>query len=391
MRSLRDRLKAISNSQPKAEPKPSRPDAYFMRETIVPLERLKGIECTTLEDIRACDPSFDAKQWNVRRVLFLDTETTGLSGGAGTLAFEIGLGFLDERGMVIRQYVMRGYEEEAAMLDSIASMLKNFDTLVTFNGKSFDIPLLESRMIMHRLGAPLAGKAHFDLLHACRRVYKLRLGRCNLSALEEAVLGDTRTDDLPGAQIPQRYFEFLKTQEFALLEDVLRHNLQDVESLASLTGHLCAVFRAPETLQHPEDMLGVGKTLLRTAHTQEGRRCLKLLATSRVSAHANRYLSLSYKRRREWTQSVAVWQAMISRGEGGLWPYVELAKYYEHIARDVPRALRYTHAALSYALNVSLLGTADAALIDALHKRIARLNRKQAQQRLTPQTGGNGR
>ena len=104
-----------------------RPDAYFMRETIVPLERLKGIECTTLEDIRACDPSFDAKQWNVRRVLFLDTETTGLSGGAGTLAFEIGLGFLDERGMVIRQYVMRGYEEEAAMLDSIASMLKNFD------------------------------------------------------------------------------------------------------------------------------------------------------------------------------------------------------------------------------------------------------------------------
>ena len=131
-----------------APPKPARPQPppeetpFFSREHIVPLDGLRGIDRTTLEEIRACDPAFTGERWDVRKLLFLDTETTGLSGGAGTLAFEIGLGFIDARGMVIRQYVMRDYGEEAAMLAEIASLLPRFDTLVTFNGKSFDIPLL---------------------------------------------------------------------------------------------------------------------------------------------------------------------------------------------------------------------------------------------------------
>lgn len=372
-----------------APPKPTRPQPppeetpFFCREHIVPLDGLRGIDRTTLEEIRACDPAFTGERWDVRKLLFLDTETTGLSGGAGTLAFEIGLGFIDARGMVIRQYVMRDYGEESAMLAEIASLLPRFDTLVTFNGKSFDIPLLESRMVMHRIRVHLTDWPHLDLLHACRRVYKLRLGRCSLSALEEAVLGESRTDDLPGAQVPQRYFDYLRTREFALLEDVLRHNRQDVESLASLTGYLCSAFREPEQLAHAEDAFCVGRTLLRGGHTEEGRRCLRILGMSSMSSQAHMVLSASYKKSREWASSVETWTAMIARGEGGTWPYVELAKYYEHTERDYARALRYAGAALSRALNLSPLGGDDAE-IATLRKRVERLKRKLAAQGGSP-------
>ena len=141
---------------------------------------------------------------------------------AGTVAFEIGVGWIEPRGMVIRQYVMRNYAQEADILREIAALAARADTLVTFNGKSFDLPLLESRMVMNRIRAHITDMPHLDLLHAARRVYKLRLGRCSLTALEEAVLGKARQDDLPGAQVPERYFTYLKTGEFALLEDVLR-------------------------------------------------------------------------------------------------------------------------------------------------------------------------
>ena len=381
MRSLRERLMAVTSIPPKPQSPPQRPveTPFFCREHVTPLSDLRGIERTTLDDIRACDPAFTGERWDVRRLLFLDTETTGLSGGAGTLAFEIGLGFIEGRGMVVRQYVMRDYNEEAAMLSDIASLLPRFDTLVTFNGKSFDIPLLESRMVMNRIRVPLTQWPHLDLLHACRRVYRLRLGQCNLAALEEAVLGETRTDDLPGAQVPQRYFDYLKTREFALLEDVLRHNRQDVVSLAALTGHLCAAFRAPEQLAHAEDVFGVGKTLLRGGHTEEGRRCMKILGRSSMSPQARMVLSTSYKRSREWAQSVQVWTDMIARGEGGTWPYVELAKYYEHVERDYARALRYAGGALSRALNLTPLA-GDEAELAALRRRVERLKRKLAAQ-----------
>lgn len=376
---------AVTNAPPKpARPQPPPEETpFFCREHIVPLDGLRGIDRTTLEEIRACDPAFTGERWDVRKLLFLDTETTGLSGGAGTLAFEIGLGFIDARGMVIRQYVMRDYGEESAMLAEIASLLPRFDTLVTFNGKSFDIPLLESRMVMHRIRVHLTDWPHLDLLHACRRVYKLRLGRCSLSALEEAVLGESRTDDLPGAQVPQRYFDYLRTREFALLEDVLRHNRQDVESLASLTGHLCSAFREPEQLAHAEDAFCVGRTLLRGGHTEEGRRCLRILGMSSMSSQAHMVLSASYKKSREWASSVETWTAMIARGEGGTWPYVELAKYYEHTERDYARALRYAGAALSRALNLSPLGGDDAE-IATLRKRVERLKRKLAAQGGSP-------
>lgn len=348
---------------------------FYCREHIVPLEQLGGIEQVTLEDVRACDPLFTGDSWNLYRLLFLDTETTGLSGGAGTVAFEIGVGFIDPRGMVIRQYVMRNYAQEAAMLSEIAKLFERTDTVVTFNGKSFDLPLLESRMVMNRIRLHVTDYPHLDLLHAARRVYKLRLGRCNLASLEEAVLGKVRDDDLPGAQVPQRYFDYLKTGNFALLEDVLRHNFEDVRSLAELTANLCSVYRAPEKLEHAEDLYGVGRTLMRGGDTQKARSCFKILGKSTLSPQAHMHLAVSYKKSREWDEVQASCLDMIARGEGGTWPYIELAKYFEHVAHDNQRALRYAKSALITALNTAPLhgGQTDTAPI---MRRIERLQRK---------------
>ena len=378
MRNLRERLRAVTSvgNAPNSEPAP-KAEPYFCREQIIPISELSGIEHVTIDDILAIDPLFQGERWNLRRVLFLDTETTGLSGGAGTVAFEIGLGFIEPRGMIIRQYVMRDYSEEAAMLCEIASLLQRFDTIVTFNGKTFDLPLLESRMVMSRIRLSITKMPHLDLLHAARRVYKLRLKRCNLASLEEAVLGQHRADDLPGSQVPQRYFDYIRTREFALLEDVLRHNFDDVKSLAKLTGHLCAAFRKPESLLYPEDILGVGKTLMRSGRVHRARSCFKIIGHSSLAADAHMHLAVSYKKAREWDAVVSSCQEMIYEGVGGIWPYIELSKYFEHIARDIPQALHYAVGALQYALHMRLIASADEEQLNQIRRRIDRLQAKQ--------------
>ena len=377
MRNLRERLMAVASKPPAPKAAPPKPaEAFFCREQIVPLESLRGIEWVTLDEIQACDPLFTGKAWDVRRVLFLDTETTGLSGGAGTVAFEIGLGFIDARGMVIRQYVMRDYGEEGPMLSEIAALISRFDTIVSFNGKSFDLPLMESRMVMNRIRLPLTQMPHLDLLHIARRVYKLRLKRCNLASLEEAVLGQERKDDLPGAQVPQRYFDYIKTKEFSLLEDVLRHNFDDVKSLAVLTGHFAAVFRNPEMLLEPQDLFGVGKTLLRTGRTERGRKCLRIAGRSTLASGAHMVRASSYKKERQWQAAAEMWKSMIARGVGGTAPYIELAKYCEHVKKDNKMALSYATGALRYMLNIAPLCGMDESEKDNIRRRIERLRRK---------------
>ncbi|MBQ7886313.1 MAG: ribonuclease H-like domain-containing protein [Clostridia bacterium] len=379
MRNLRERLMAVASSRP-SEPREAptaKREPFFCRERIVPIGELCGIERVTLDEICECDPLFSGGSWDIRRVLFLDTETTGLSGGAGTVAFEIGIGFIDHRGMVIRQYIMRDYSEEGPMLGEIAALFERFDTVVSFNGKSFDLPLLESRMVMNRIRLAVTQMPHLDLLHAARRVYKLRLKRCNLSSLEEAVLGQQRCDDLPGAQVPQRYFDYIRTKEFSLLEDVLRHNFDDVKSLACLTGHLCAVFRQPEMLAHPQDLYGVGRTLMRGGKTHKARACFKILGKTTLSPQAYMHLAVSYKKERQWAQAIETCQSMISQGDGGIWPYIEMAKYYEHIAKDLDRALHYANGALVFALNRAPLWGEDERETSLIRKRIHRIKEKQ--------------
>ncbi|MEN6359502.1 MAG: ribonuclease H-like domain-containing protein, partial [Smithella sp.] len=159
--------------------------------------------------------------------LFLDTETTGLAGGTGTMAFLIGLGWFEEGHFQIRQILARDFGEEKAALTYLKEIASRKKFLVTFNGKAFDVNLLTTRFIMNRMQSDLAGLPHLDLLHPSRRILGHRLENCRLATLEEEILGVRREGDIPGWEIPQRYFDWLRRRDPRLLAGIFEHNRLD--------------------------------------------------------------------------------------------------------------------------------------------------------------------
>ncbi len=314
------------------------------------------------------------------KALFLDTETTGLSGGAGTVAFLVGLGRIEGRELVVRQYLMPNYAAEPLLLNRVNEIAQGCDVVVTFNGKSFDVPLLQSRHIMCRMDCPIADMRHLDLIHPARRAWKLRLKDCSLSNLEEKILSVHREHDLPGSEVPERYFSFLKTGDMRLLADIVDHNRQDIVSLSTLLVRLCAAYEAPAEQLSMLDVFSMGKTLEKQGEKGEARKCYRLaaqpapltslnrLSEARCAPMANRNLSLLLRREGEKDEAEKIWREMIRRGQLGAFPYVELAKLMEHRDRDYERALEMTGQAI--------LKTDDEKELAALAVRKARLMRR---------------
>lgn len=170
---------------------------------------------------------------DVRRMLFLDTETTGL-GGPGTYAFLVGLGFVEDDSFVVRQHFIRSPDEEAAMLHAVAETLSEWPTITTFNGVSFDVPMLRTRMRACGVEFSFRDILHCDLLYGARRLWQRRLPNCRLQTLEERVLGFKRQGDVPSGEVPGLYFDFLETGDLTSLEGVFHHNVLDIISLAAL-------------------------------------------------------------------------------------------------------------------------------------------------------------
>ena len=300
----------------------------------------------------------------------------GLGGGAGTVAFEVGLGWLQEDGFHVHQLLMRDYPEEKFLLEEIVRTAERFDVICTFNGKTFDLPLLKDRFLLNRMRTACLEKPQIDLLHIARRVFKLRLNRCNLSHLEEAVLGMPRLDDLPGALVPERFFSYLKTGDFSLLDDVLEHNEQDIASLCVLLTHMGRMYEKPEQIGFDEDVFAMGCALERMKHPEEARRCYRL-TSGRLRAQGQMRLAGSLRRCGERNEAVQVWQGMIARREGGAAPFIELAKHYEHAARDLRSAMDMTQRAMALLAEPSLLDSPETTLQRAdLEKRYARLKKK---------------
>ena len=196
---------------------------------------------------------------------FLDTETTGLAGGAGTCAFLVGVGTIEDGGFRVRLFFMRDYDEEAAMLAALAEFLQWRDVLITYNGKTYDVPLLETRYRLARKPFPFGRLHHLDLLHGARQLWKLRMESCKLTHLEYEVLGFLREGDLPGELIPYYYFEYLRTRQAFRLVPLFHHNVMDIVTLACLTGVVLPAFASPAdaNLRHGEDMLGLARWLRR--------------------------------------------------------------------------------------------------------------------------------
>src|SRR5580704_13070595 len=192
---------------------------------------------------------------------FLDTETTGLSGGSGTCAFLVGVGRITPEGFRVRQFFMRDYAEEASLLDALTRHLAPFRVLITYNGRTFDQPLLETRYRMNRARPPFARMEHLDLLYGARRLWKLRFESCRLVDLENQVLGIEREGDVPGALIPYLYFEYLRTRHAARMLPVFHHNAFDIVTLACLTGIVPVAFQPNATLTNGVEMAGIARWL----------------------------------------------------------------------------------------------------------------------------------
>lgn len=345
---------------------------YVERRDIEPgLLELSGVG---LRRIGWSGRSFDA-----RKCLFLDTETTGLSGGAGTVAFLVGVGFIEGGALVIEQYLMRDYSDEPELIDQLANRMDAFDCVCTFNGKTFDMPLLEARFTMNRMRHRWRDLENIDLLHPARRTWKLRLGSCRLGRLEEMILGLERVGDLPGSEVPQRYFDFLKSGDMSLLEDVIKHNRQDIATLASLLVRLCEIYDDPNCLRDKKDQFSVGKALERQGELRTARELYRVSAVpapsgtlaaltgEKLEGEANWRIYQIERRSKNVEGMRTVLEQMLVRGQMPYEVRIELSKMYEHRCRDCRNALRCAREAQKYCKEDER---------DTLDKRIARLEKK---------------
>ncbi len=364
-------LSAAASDAPKAKPRGGLL-CYAERQDLA--EGLMELPAAGLRRIGWSGRAFDA-----RRCLFLDTETTGLSGGAGTVAFLVGVGFVEGDHFTIEQYLMRDYGDEPELIDRLANRMDGFDYVCTFNGRTFDMPLLEARFTMTRMRHRWREMENLDLLHPARRAWKLRLGSCRLSRLEELILGCPRTDDLPGSEVPKRYFEFLKTGDMALLDDIVRHNRQDVATLSTLLVHLCRIYDRPETLTERRDLFSIGKALEKQGELGPARELYRVsaipssagtlaaLSGERVAGMANWQLYLLSRKNRNYEEMRAVLEQMLSRRQMPFEANIELSKWYEHHAGDCARALEYARAAQKHC---------PPEQAEAVERRVDRLLRK---------------
>ncbi len=283
---------------------------------------------------------------------FLDTETTGLSGGSGACAFLIGVGKITREGFHVRQFFMREHAEESSLLDAVARYLSGFRVMITYNGRAFDQPLLETRYRLHRKRPPFAGMEHLDLLHGARRLWKLRFESCRLVDLENQVLGFERQGDIPGALIPYIYFEYLQTRQIARLLPVMRHNALDILTLACLTGIVPHAFKDPASvpLRHGAEMAGIARWL-QAAGDLEGartllRRAMNTALSDEILFRAMWDLAQLERKLNAEAHAVAVWEDLASaRNPFRVRAMEELAKHHEHRTRNRAEALRWTRAA----------------------------------------------
>lgn len=292
-------------------------------------------------------PRFDP-----RRVAYLDTETTGLAGGSGTYAFLIGVGALTGDGFELKHFFMRDYAEESSQLAALSTHLKQFDVLITYNGRSFDQPLLETRYRMSRMVPPFARMFHFDLLYGARRLYKLAFDSCRLVELENQILGVERIDDVPGSMIPYLYFEFLRTKSAHRMGGIFEHNSFDILTLACLTGIIPRAFHAPldVPLHRGAEMVGLARWLRAAGRAEEAVVLLRrALAKGLPDALAWRTLwdcGLLEKKTGNEAGALALFTELTTaKNPHQAEAFEELAKYYEHTGKNYALALDMTEAA----------------------------------------------
>lgn len=287
------------------------------------------------------------------KFIFLDTETSGLAGGTGTFAFLVGLGYQKEGKFHLVQLFMRDPADEQALIAALTAYLDPFQTVITFNGKSFDIPLLKTRHVLNGFTSPFETMDHIDLLHLSRRLWRNRLTSRRLGSLEENILGFSRTgEEIPGWMVPEIYFEYLRSKDARPLKGVLYHNAIDILSLAGLWQYINELLNHPHSTQnvHSVDLAAVAKLF---DDLQDLDRAIEVyeLAIDQGLPIAQFFETIMrfgqlYRKKGDWAHAMAVWEkgASYQHAES----CIEIAKFYEHVQKVPETALSWTQKAIEY-------------------------------------------
>jgi len=315
------------------------------------------------------------------QLFFVDTETTGLSGGTGTLPFLIGFGFFDEVGFQTRQLLLENPADEVAQLCELERFLHKFETTVSFNGKSFDLPILRTRFLINKLPSPFERFQHIDLLHIARKLWKLRLEDRSLKELEGHILGYSRSDDdLPGWMIPQVYFDFLRTGNAELLKNVIYHNEVDMVSMGALylvINEMLSEAQGSAAL-NILDTFSLAKMNFQVGDAQKAlglfEVCIREQGTPEALKREASLLSASlHKGAGNFEEALPHWERAVALGSVDA--CTELAKYYEHRRKDLNEAAKWTTTALSLIEKEKMPRYQKSKLILELTKRLSRVKR----------------
>ncbi len=322
--------------------------------------------------------------FSFKKALFIDTETTGLAGGSGTYAFLVGIGYFAENVFTTEQLFLPELCSELSLLSYLEAKLAKHSGLVSFNGKSYDIPLLTTRFIQNRVRSLIDLQPNFDVLHAARRVWKNDFGNCTLLTLEEKLLQIERKGDVPGEEIPQIYIDYLRSKKTGAVARVAYHNRMDILSMAAVIQQLYNLLIDPQ--KRPV-----------VSPAQEQRLASLLQMTNEIDAAAFRYenllknphlttdekidtlhsLALLHKKHKNRESAEKCWLQIIEHLRFSIPAAIELAKYYEHKMKNIPAALELTQRCLSVLnLREKMGHSCDEDFTQALTNRLLRLQKK---------------
>jgi uncharacterized protein YprB with RNaseH-like and TPR domain len=297
-------------------------------------------------------PELNASQ--LAHICFLDTETTSLAGGVGTFAFMVGVGCLNADGFYLRQYFLRDPSEEQAMLASLSEFMTPFSYVCSFNGKSFDLPLLAGRYTLNSITNPFVGLPHLDLLHLARKIWRFRLPSRALKDLEVELLHVTRGDiEIPGWLVPQIYFDYLRTGETGSINGVFYHNRLDVVSLGALLFYSAHLLTYPmQASQESLDTMAIARLYESLGRLSEAQHlydhCLEMgLPVDYYIDTCMRFAGI-YKKACDYVNAVTLWQKAAELGSFSA--HLELSKFFEHIEKSPNIALEWIHRAAALAI-----------------------------------------
>ncbi len=309
---------------------------------------------------------FSPEAGSAEELVFYDTETTGVSGGAGSVIFLFGAAWCEGRDLAVEQLFLSDFPGEPEFLLAVKELLGRFRAFVSYNGKTFDSHLLQTRFLMNRI--PWEPGPQVDLLHHARRLWKKVLGDCSLRSIEAHVLGFTREMDIAGEDIPVVWLEYLRTGSLGALPVVFDHNILDVVSLARMHALIGRILEG-DLSATPVDGRSLGLWMMQ--RVPDTGAVILSDAFSGGSLEAGISLSLHLKRQREWDKAVAVWESMLERSRS-LFAAIELAKHREHRERRPDRALELVETLLEWDLPL------DRRTRDEIRHRVVRLRRKVA-------------